>query len=138
MTRSLRRAPAVVALLLPVVAFLVIGRTVEIKKALDQIAEPDQVVSRSLIHLQPRRFGLSGGGSAGAGLSRFVMVTKLTQSDPCCPPLPSAQHSSDPRTTCSWQALAVSDTMPQHVHHHPDSGSSACSRALLSAPRIIG
>ncbi len=76
MTRSLRRAPIFLALLLPVVAFLVIGRTVEIKRGLGEGRPPlraeQDVVSATIDLLGPprkRRFGLAGGSSAGAGLS---------------------------------------------------------------------
>jgi len=64
-------------MLLPVVIFLVIGRTVEIRKALDEMPEQG---GEALLHavssavgdhqITPRRFGLSEGSSAGAGLSR--------------------------------------------------------------------
>jgi hypothetical protein len=71
MTRSLRRAPVVLALLLPVITFLVIGRASEIEKAtrngqtqlLSNGGESD-----ALIRVVARRFGLSGGSSAGAGI----------------------------------------------------------------------
>jgi hypothetical protein len=64
MTRSLRRSPYVIVLLVPIVVFLVIGRTVEIEKATREglpLAETRDIVKR--------RFGLAGGSSAGAGLS---------------------------------------------------------------------
>lgn len=80
MTRSLHRSPFVLVLLLPIVAFLVIGRTVEIRKASEIVqpggdqAEGDGAAVASLAtdvlgHLAKRRFGLAGGSSAGAGLS---------------------------------------------------------------------
>ncbi|WRT63511.1 uncharacterized protein IL334_000416 [Kwoniella shivajii] len=79
MTRSLRRSPIVIALLLPVVAFLVIGRTVEIKKA-SEIPQPigddpvtEEVVAEFVGHLARRRFGLAGGSSAGAGLTTLTI-----------------------------------------------------------------
>nr|XP_031859917.1 uncharacterized protein CI109_004766 [Kwoniella shandongensis]KAA5526989.1 hypothetical protein CI109_004766 [Kwoniella shandongensis] len=79
MTRSLRRSPFVIALLLPVVAFLVIGRTVEIKKA-SEIPSPigedndvPEIASEILGHLTKRRFGLAGGSSAGAGLTTLTI-----------------------------------------------------------------
>lgn len=88
MTRSLHRSPFVLVLLLPTVAFLVIGRTVEIRKA-SEIAQPggDQAedggaavasLARDVLgHLAKRRFGLAGGSSAGAGLSEwFLMFTE--------------------------------------------------------------
>lgn len=62
MTRSLRRAPILLALLLPVVAFLVIGRTVEIKKAADE----------AMGGMDKRALGLSGSSSAGAGISELL------------------------------------------------------------------
>ncbi|WVW81640.1 hypothetical protein I302_103635 [Kwoniella bestiolae CBS 10118] len=82
MTRSLRRSPIVIALLLPVVAFLVIGRTVEIKKASElpqPIGEGDgsengaEVITEVLGHLAKRKFGLAGGSSAGAGLTTLTI-----------------------------------------------------------------
>ncbi|WWC57955.1 uncharacterized protein I303_100490 [Kwoniella dejecticola CBS 10117] len=81
MTRSLRRSPIVIALLLPIVAFLVIGRTAEIKKA-SEIPQPigddsetvnAEVVTEVLGHLVKRRFGLAGGSSAGAGLTTLAI-----------------------------------------------------------------
>lgn len=81
MTRSLHRSPFVLVLLLPIVAFLIIGRTVEIRKA-SEITQPGgenhtgdggadvaSLVTDVLGHLAKRRFGLAGGSSAGAGLS---------------------------------------------------------------------
>ncbi|WVR03319.1 hypothetical protein IAU60_000310 [Kwoniella sp. DSM 27419] len=79
MTRSLRRSPIVLALLLPVVAFLIIGRTVEIKKASElpqPIGEDTDVAEAAteiLGHLAKRRFGLAGGSSAGAGLTTLTI-----------------------------------------------------------------
>ncbi|WVQ64648.1 uncharacterized protein L199_002815 [Kwoniella botswanensis] len=85
MTRSLRRSPIVIALLLPVVAFLVIGRTVEIKKA-SELPQPigdgdgdgsentGEVITEVLGHLlSKRKFGLAGGSSAGAGLTTLTI-----------------------------------------------------------------
>ncbi|WWC85660.1 uncharacterized protein L201_000526 [Kwoniella dendrophila CBS 6074] len=79
MTRSLKRSAIVIALLLPIVAFLVIGRTVEIKKA-SEIPQPigddpenAEIVSNVLGHLVKRRFGLAGGSSAGAGLTTLTI-----------------------------------------------------------------
>ncbi|KIR56296.1 hypothetical protein I315_01361 [Cryptococcus gattii Ru294] len=84
MTRSLHRSPFVLVLLLPIVTFLVIGRTVEIRKA-SEIAQPggDQaedggaavasLASDVLGHLAKRRFGLAGGSSAGAGLTTLTI-----------------------------------------------------------------
>ncbi|KAK8844638.1 hypothetical protein IAR55_006485 [Kwoniella newhampshirensis] len=75
MTRSLRRSPIVIALLLPVVAFLVIGRTVEIKKAAElpmPIGDENEMATEVLGHLVKRRSGLAGGSSAGAGLGEFL------------------------------------------------------------------
>ncbi|OCF33187.1 hypothetical protein I316_05232 [Kwoniella heveanensis BCC8398] len=85
MTRSLRRSPIVLALLIPVVAFLVIGRTVEIKKASElpqPIGDVDgsgdgsngvEAATEILGHLVKRRFGLAGGSSAGAGLTTLTI-----------------------------------------------------------------
>ena len=75
MTRSLRRAPILLALLLPIVAFLVIGRTVEIHKSLQAGIPPlggEPVVveaAKAVVSLGKRGVGLAGGSSAGAGLS---------------------------------------------------------------------
>ena len=75
MTRSLRHAPIFLALLLPVVAFLVIGRTVEIKKTLDgapPVPGQQEVLitpTKAFGHLVTMRIGLAGSSSAGAGLS---------------------------------------------------------------------
>ncbi|WWD22812.1 hypothetical protein CI109_107306 [Kwoniella shandongensis] len=94
MTRSLRRSPFVIALLLPVVAFLVIGRTVEIKKA-SEIPSPigedndvPEIASEILGHLTKRRFGLAGGSSAGAGLNDgWVNLARILM---CCVALGSS------------------------------------------------
>ena len=94
MTRSLRRAPVFLALLLAVVAFLIIGRTVEIQKAALEGSSPSEgevdaeairaMAARSMI--MARKFGLSGGSSAGAGVSesppdsypwmRFMLISQ--------------------------------------------------------------
>lgn len=73
MTRSLRRAPVLLALLVPVVTFLIIGRTVEIEKATHEGQPPlqDEAVEAAA-SLAKRAFGLGGGGSAGAGLSESL------------------------------------------------------------------
>jgi hypothetical protein len=74
MTRSLRRSPVFIALLLPIVAFLIIGRTVEVKKALEEGQPPlggdleDMIANVDNVK---RKFGLAGGSSAGAGLSKL-------------------------------------------------------------------
>ncbi|OWZ63126.1 hypothetical protein AYX14_03681 [Cryptococcus neoformans] len=85
MTRSLHRSPFVLVLLLPIVAFLIIGRTVEIRKA-SEITQPGgenhtgdggadvaSLVTDVLGHLAKRRFGLAGGSSAGAGLTTLTI-----------------------------------------------------------------
>jgi hypothetical protein len=78
MTRSLRRAPVGLALLLPIVAFLVIGRTVEIKKATDEGLPPiGQDVKAVISDITKRRFGVGGGSSAGAGLSKSPSEVRL-------------------------------------------------------------
>lgn len=73
MTRSLHRAPVALALLVPVVTFLIIGRTVEIEKATREGQPPlqDEAIEAAAAIVK-RRFGLGGGGSAGAGLSELV------------------------------------------------------------------
>lgn len=80
MTRSLRRAPIVIALLFPVVAFLIIGRTVEIVKAAEEFLPigEDSVDQATEVmgHLARRKFGLAGGSSAGAGLSMHAYLTR--------------------------------------------------------------
>ncbi|TYJ57562.1 hypothetical protein B9479_001644 [Cryptococcus floricola] len=81
MSLSLRRSPIFFALLLPIIAFLVIGRTVEIKKAADQTGGDAgnsteaavAVASNALGHLAKRRFGLAGKSSAGAGLTTLTI-----------------------------------------------------------------
>ncbi|GMK58416.1 hypothetical protein CspeluHIS016_0504480 [Cutaneotrichosporon spelunceum] len=61
--RSLRRAPFFLAILLPVVAFIAIGRTAEVRKLMDEAAS----VKRGL-----RVRGLDA-GSAGSGLTSLTM-----------------------------------------------------------------
>ncbi|WVQ85530.1 hypothetical protein IAT38_007696 [Cryptococcus sp. DSM 104549] len=87
MTRTLRRSPIFLALLLPIIAFLVIGRTVEIKKASEMpepigdgeegaagdAAKAAEMATDVLGHLVKRRFGLAGGSSAGAGLTTLTI-----------------------------------------------------------------
>lgn len=71
MTRSLRHAPWVLALVLPMIAFLVIGRTVEIMKA--ELSPPfgaERMAEEPLSHLVEERSALSNGTSALAGLSK--------------------------------------------------------------------
>lgn len=70
MTRNLRRAPILLALLLPIVSFLVIGRTVEIKKAAEENAGEALMLTK---RIAKREFGLAGGSSAGAGISKFEL-----------------------------------------------------------------
>jgi hypothetical protein len=80
MTRPLRRAPIVLALLLPVVAFLVIGRTVEITKEAADLPSPEQGDDTEIIEMAGRaiggevlrKLGLAGSGTAGAGISEFA------------------------------------------------------------------
>jgi len=77
MTRSLRRAPFVLALLLPIVTFIIIGRTVEIER--DRIPayvpdmgsheDPAEIVKRAFS--ATKKLGLSGTSSAGAGISEL-------------------------------------------------------------------
>ncbi|EIW73157.1 hypothetical protein TREMEDRAFT_42213 [Tremella mesenterica DSM 1558] len=77
MMRSLRRAPVILALLLPVVAFLIIGRTVEITKIpFDQPpTDGSDAVERMTqsVGLVARTFGLRGGSSAGAGITTLTV-----------------------------------------------------------------
>lgn len=65
-------------MILPIVTFLIIGRTVEIKKALDEgqppLAGEVATVAEAASTLVERKFGLGGGSSAGAGLSEFSML----------------------------------------------------------------
>ena len=78
MTRSLRRMPMVLTLLLPVVVFLVIGRTSEISKAAADAANgsvptiPEEVTAAT--HMMRRTFGLAGGSSAGAGIGMNMVL----------------------------------------------------------------
>lgn len=75
MTRSLRRAPFVLALLLPIVTFIIIGRTVEIER--DRLPDyvpdaPDdssEIIRRAFS--ASKKLGLSGTSSAGAGISEL-------------------------------------------------------------------
>lgn len=80
MTRPLRRAPILLALLLPVVAFLIIGRTVEITKEAaatppnsDGSAENEgvDILIRGVGDAVSAKLGLAGTGSAGAGISEL-------------------------------------------------------------------
>lgn len=78
MTRSLKRAPVVLVLLLPIVTFIIIGRTVEIAR--DRVVYPpdhggdeaSEVVRRALAESVTRKLGLSGTSSAGAGISESL------------------------------------------------------------------
>lgn len=68
---SARRYQIVLALLVPTVALLIIGRTVEITKAADEI--PDDLQS-SVLEAVRRGFGLSSvGSSSAAGLSTLPL-----------------------------------------------------------------
>ena len=69
MTRSLRRSPLVLALLIPVIVFLVIGRTSEITKAAQGAGAPE--VKRDFTG---RGIGLGGKSSAGAGISQLSLL----------------------------------------------------------------
>jgi hypothetical protein len=60
----------ILALLLPIVAFLIIGRTVEIKKALEEGQPPLGGDLDDISEVVKRKFGLAG-SSAGAGLSTY-------------------------------------------------------------------
>jgi len=79
MTRSLRRAPFVLALLLPIVTFIIIGRTVEIERDRIPAYVPDMGSHEGSAEIVKRAFsatkklGLSGTSSAGAGISEFLM-----------------------------------------------------------------
>lgn len=89
MSRSLRRAPIFLALLLPVVAFLIIGRTVEITKAAAEAPSPEtgddgedsgtEIIARAVGDAVSSRLGLAGTGSAGAGIStcQFLLIYPL-------------------------------------------------------------
>ncbi|WVO17885.1 hypothetical protein L204_105583 [Cryptococcus depauperatus] len=83
-----RRSPILFAILLPIIVFLVIGRTVEIKKASempgpiggdvdgDGFGEGEAVVEttvNALGYLVRRKFGLAEGSSAGAGLTALTV-----------------------------------------------------------------
>jgi hypothetical protein len=105
MTRSLRRAPFVLALLLPIVTFIIIGRTVEIERDRPPAYVPDmgdpedtaEIVRRAFS--ATKKFGLSGTSSAGAGISRLYksqLVTVLTVSNTHPLPLPSSMYIVDP------------------------------------------
>lgn len=81
MTRSLRRAPIFLTLLLPVITFLVIGRTSELNKAAIQGREqplPNDEAITDLSHVVERNFGLAGGSSAGAGFGMFTLTLLLS------------------------------------------------------------
>jgi hypothetical protein len=78
MTKSLRRAPILLALLLPVVAFIIIGRTVEITKdaAASPVTDtPDdetvEIIAQAVGDVVSSKLGLAGTGSAGAGVSEL-------------------------------------------------------------------
>ena len=105
MTRSLRRAPILLALLLPIVAFLVIGRTVEIQKSLQDEIPPlggelsVVEVANAVASPSKRGFGLAGGSSAGAGLSQLFINPYMAcntdhPSNPHGLPLAPPQYSS--------------------------------------------
>jgi hypothetical protein len=59
--RSLRRAPFFLAVLLPIVAFIAIGRTVEVRKLMDEAGDGEAKRALSVRGLNA--------GSAGSGLS---------------------------------------------------------------------
>ena len=108
-TRSLRRAPVILALLLPIVTFLVIGRTVEIKKATDEgqppLAGEAVAVAEAAATLVERKFGLGGGSSAGAGLSEcHGRKDVLIISDLGRVPLAALEHLANPRVPLPQQA----------------------------------
>jgi hypothetical protein len=84
MTKSLRRAPFVLALLLPIVTFIVIGRTVEIERdraprytsgISNHSDETVEIVKRALS--VSKKLGLSGTSSAGAGISKLSISLRV-------------------------------------------------------------
>lgn len=78
MTRSLRRAPYVLALFLPIVTFIIIGRTVEIERDRLPAYVPDvpddsaEIIRRAFS--ATKKLGLSGTSSAGAGISELLFT----------------------------------------------------------------
>lgn len=83
MTRSLKRAPVVLSLLLPIVTFIIIGRTVEVAR--DRVKYPDDsdgesaetIIKRALANAVTEKLGLEGTSSAGAGISASLpIITK--------------------------------------------------------------
>ena len=78
MTRSLKRAPVLLVLLLPIVTFIIIGRTVEIARDRITYPEVNEVERRALTDVVTTTIGLAGTSSAGAGLSRSSTTTPNT------------------------------------------------------------
>lgn len=75
MTRSLKRAPVVLSLLLPIVTFILIGRTVEVARdRINYDDEPGQedtrsLIGRALVTSASQKLGIEEFSSAGAGIS---------------------------------------------------------------------
>ena len=96
MTRSLKRAPVVLTLLLPIVTFIIIGRTVEIAR--DRITYPDvnEVTERALTDVVAGTLGLAGTSSAGAGISTSsslgIETSMLTRNYSKIDTIPIATH----------------------------------------------
>jgi len=137
MTRSLRRVPMVLALLLPVVAFLVIGRTSEISKAAADAADgsvptiPEEVAAAT--NMIKRTFGLAGGSSAGAGIgtNMILSLARLTFSYPDHIPVTSPQYPSNSRRTASKQTRSVPPALSNFFRHYARLVSSIRSGTIL-------
>lgn len=133
MTRSLRRAPFVLALMLPIIAFIIVGRTVEIERdrfprsisGISDHSNAGQVVARALNVTKKLGLGLSGTSSAGAGFSE----SRLSRS--CCSAYAFQQRSlSSSRLTCvpSRPTLNLLALNGRHSPYPPSRPlSSSCS-----------
>lgn len=139
MTRSLRNAPWVLAVVLPTVAFLVIGRTVEIAKAgqlLPIEGGEDESVASTLVNQRlQHRSGMGDNPSAMAGLGGFcaasVRLTKLSDSGPLLQP--TYQHSSDTCFIGPHQAGVFPPCMSHHIGNSSDLIPSLVTCPILFA-----
>ncbi|ORX34982.1 hypothetical protein BD324DRAFT_582450 [Kockovaella imperatae] len=105
MTRSIRRSSPYLALLLPLVVFLVIGRTSELNKA----AQED-LRSRDIFH---RAFGIEGKSSAGAGITTLaIFLSPHINTIPIHRTLTRNKRSSFPLPCLISSGIVLALTLP--------------------------
>lgn len=105
----------VLTLLLPVVVFVIIGRTVEIQKDIEK-----------------RAFGLAGSSSAGAGICEFIQTLCLlmySRSDNVC--LTPHQYTRHPCPSRQEQATKLCFSLSSRIAHLATTINPARPRTLL-------